>query len=193
MDCRRSSSSGDPISWPPSGEWPRRSTRFRSAKAARLPKIALTASGGRSTNDLFYLLGLSPDFWQTGLGLLAPIFTGGQLRAQVEIATAEQRAALMLYGQAALRAFSDVETTLANERILEDQQRYLEAVVAQDSDGLRLRQIRYKVGAADLLSVLDLQNRLLNAQLDLVVVRNDRLANRIGLHLALGGGFTTAP
>ena len=96
----------------------------------------------------------------------------------------------MLYGQAALRAFSDVETTLANERILEDQQRYLEAVVAQDSDGLRLRQIRYKVGAADLLSVLDLQNRLLNAQLDLVVVRNDRLANRIGLHLALGGGFT---
>ena len=83
---------------------------IQSAKAARLPKIALTASGGRSTNDLFYLLGISPDFWQTGVGFLAPIFTGGQLKAQVEIATAEQRAALALYGQAALRAFSDVET-----------------------------------------------------------------------------------
>jgi outer membrane protein, multidrug efflux system len=162
---------------------------IQSAKAARLPKIALTAAGGRSTNDLFYLLGISPDFWSVGLGLLAPIFTGGQLKAQVEIATAEQRTALALYGQAALRAFSDVETSLANERLLEDQQRYLEAVVAQDSDGLRLRQISYKVGATDLLSVLDLQNRLLNAQLDLVAVRNDRLANRIGLHLALGGGF----
>ena len=160
------------------------------AKAARLPKLALTVSGGRSTNDLFYLLGVSPDFWQTGVGLLAPIFTGGQLRAQVEIANAEQRAALALYGQAALRAFSEVETSLANERILEDQQRYLEAVVAQDSEGLRLRQVRYRVGSADLLSVLDLQNRLLNAQFDLVTVRNSRLANRIGLHLALGGGFT---
>ena len=100
---------------------------IQSAKAARLPKIALTASGGRSTNDLFYLLGVSPNFWQTGVGLLAPIFTGGQLKAQVEIATAEQRAALALFGQAALRAFSDVETSLANERLLEDQQRYLEA------------------------------------------------------------------
>src|SRR5688572_9934618 len=166
---------------------------IQSAKAARLPKIALTASGGRSTNDLFYLLGVSPNFWQTGVGSLAPIFTGGQLRAQVDIATAEQRAALALFGQAALRAFSDVETSLANERLLEDQQRYLEGVVAQESEGLRLRQVRYKVGATDLLSVLDLQNRLLNAQLDLVVVRNERLANRIGLHLALGGGFATAP
>ena len=166
---------------------------IQSAKAARLPKFALTASGGRSTNDLFYLLGVSPNFWAAGVGLLAPIFTGGALKAQVEIATAEQRAALALYGQAALRAFSDVETALANEKILEDQQRYLEAVVAQDTEGLQLRRIRYKVGAADLLSVLDLQNRLLNAEFDLISVRNDRLANRIGLHLALGGGFTPPP
>jgi multidrug efflux system outer membrane protein len=121
--------------------------------------------------------------------LLAPLFLGGALQAQVRFATAEQEASLALFGQAALRAFSEVESSLANEPVLAEQQRHLEAVLAQDTEALRLGRLRYEGGATDLMHVLDMQSRVLNSQFALVGIRNDRLANRIALHLALGGGF----
>ena len=166
---------------------------IQAAEAARLPRIALTAGGGRSSSELLRLAGVPANFWQTGLDLLAPIFTGGALQAAVRAADANQRAALALYGQAALRAFSEVENSLTRERNLSDQQRYLESVLVQDTDALRLGRLRYDVGADDLLHVLNLQARQLNTQFELIGVRNDRLATRIALHLALGGGFTPNP
>jgi len=166
---------------------------IQAAQAARLPRIALTASGGRSTSELLRLAGTPAGFWQAGVDMLAPIFTGGALKAQVDLASADQRAALALYGQTALRAFSEVEGALASEQLLADRERYLESVLAQDTDAVRLSRLRYDVGATDLLHVLQLQSRQLDSRFELINVRNDRLANRVALHLALGGGFTPPP
>ena len=163
------------------------------AQAARLPRIALTGGGGRSTSELLRLAGVGSGFWMVGLDFLAPIFTAGALQAQVRLATAEQKTALLLYGQAALRAFSEVESSLANEQLLAEQQQYLEAVLTQDVEALRLGRVRYTAGATDLLDVLQLQTRQLHTRFELIGIRNDRLANRVALHLALGGGFTPAP
>lgn len=163
------------------------------AQAARLPRIALTAGGGRSTSELLRLAGVGAGFWRAGFDLLAPIFSGGALAAQVELATAEQKAAVALYGQAALRAFSEVESSLASEQLLREQQEYLEAVLTQDSEALRLGRMRFTAGAIDLLQVLQLQARQLATRFDLIGIRNDRLTNRVALHLALGGGFTPNP
>jgi multidrug efflux system outer membrane protein len=159
------------------------------AQAARLPRITLTAFGGRSTSELLRLAGVGAGFWTLGVDLIAPIFTGGALEAEVDRMSAEQQTALALYGQTALRAFSEVESSLANEGLLADQQKYIEAVLSQDTEALRLGRLRYDVGAEDLLHVLQLQARQLNTQFELINIRNDRLANRVALHLALGGGF----
>jgi NodT family efflux transporter outer membrane factor (OMF) lipoprotein len=166
---------------------------IQAAQAARLPRIALTADGGRTDSELIRLVGAGLGFWRVGVNLLAPIFTGGALEAEVRIATAEQGAALALFGQAALRAFGEVESTLASEQLLADQYRYLEAVLAQDSEALRLGRLRYDVGAADLYHVLEMQARQLNTSFDLIAVRADQLSNRVALHLALGGGFAPPP
>jgi outer membrane protein TolC len=167
--------------------------QIQVAEAARLPRIALTGGGGHSTSELLRLAGVGAGFWTVGLEMLAPIFTGGALQAQVRVATAEQQTALVLYGQAALRAFSEVESSLASEQLLADQQQYLEAVLTQDVEAMRLGRLRYTAGATDLLHVLQLQTRQLHTRFELIGVRNDRLANRVALHLALGGGFTPAP
>ena len=164
----------------------------QSAKAARLPRFTLTGGGGRSSSELIRLVGASTSFWRLGLEMFAPIFLGGALQAQVDLATADQEAAMALFGQAALRAFSEVEGSLAGEQLLADQQRHLESVLAQDAEALRLGRLRYNAGATDLLHVLQLQARQLDTQFSLVTIRNDRLANRIALHLALGGGFLAA-
>ena len=163
------------------------------AEAARLPRIALTAGGGRSTSDLLRLAGVGAGFWRVGADIFAPLFTGGALKAQVEQATAEQKAVLALYGQTVLRAFSEVESSLASEQLLADQQRYLQNVLAQDTEALRLGRLRYDAGATDFLHVLQMQSRQLSTQFDLIAIRNGRLANRVALHLALGGGFAATP
>jgi NodT family efflux transporter outer membrane factor (OMF) lipoprotein len=167
--------------------------QIQVAEAARLPRIALTGFGGRSTSELLRLAGVGAGFWQVGIGVLAPIFTGGALEAQVRAATAEQQAALALYGQTALRAFSEVESSLGSEELLADQEQYLESVLTQDTEALRLGRLRYEAGAADLVHVLELQAKQLTTRFELIGIRNDRLANRVALHLALGGGFTLPP
>ena len=163
------------------------------AEAARLPRIALTAGGGRSTSDLLRLAGVGAGFWRVGADIFAPLFTGGALKAEVDRATAEQKAVLALYAQTVLRAFSEVESSLASEQLLADQQKYLESVLAQDTEALRLGRLRYEAGATDFLHVLQMQARQILTQYDLIAIRNGRLANRVALHLALGGGFAATP
>jgi NodT family efflux transporter outer membrane factor (OMF) lipoprotein len=159
------------------------------AEAARLPSVSLTAGGGQASNDFVNLLGVDRNFFSVGANFLAPIYTGGALEAQVQIATADQKAALAAYGQTALTAFSEVETALANERLIEEREVFLEDVVKENSAALKLAQKQYEVGQVDLLSVLIIQARLIGAEAALISIRNDRLANRVNLHLALGGSF----
>lgn len=159
------------------------------AEAARLPSVSLTAGGGQASNDLVNLLGVDRNFFNVGANFLAPVYSGGALKAQVQIATADQKAAMAAYGQTALTAFSEVETALSNERLLAEREAFLTEVVQENQAALQLAQKQYKVGRIDLLSVLIIQARLIGARAALISIRNDRLANRVNLHLALGGSF----
>jgi len=60
------------------------------------------------TNEIYQDLKFVPGFGRLGR-LLAPLYTGGYLQAQVKIANQNQKAALALYGQTLLQAFDDVE------------------------------------------------------------------------------------
>ena len=159
------------------------------AEAARLPSISLTAGGGQASNDVINLLGADRNFFSLGANFLAPIYSGGALEAQVQIATADQKAALAAYGQSALTAFSEVETTLSNEQLIGEREGFLEEVVTENKAALQLVKKQYEVGRVDLLSVLIIQARLIGAEAALISIRNDRLTNRVNLHLALGGSF----
>ncbi len=159
------------------------------AKAAKLPSIGLTASGGGSSNALTDLLGSGSDFFSLGANFFAPIDVGGQLQAQVEIETAEQDAALANYGGMALRAFGEVENALSNEVILKQRQELLEFAVEDSMKAYDIAKTQYEVGAIGVLDVLQMQARTLNSRIALVRLKNQRLAQRIDLHLALGGSF----
>ncbi len=162
------------------------------AEAARLPSLSLTATGGRVSNDLNNLLGSDPGFFNVGANFLAPIFTGGALEAQVEITEADQEAALAAYGQTALTAFSEVERSLSNEQLILEREVFLADVVTDNDQALKLAQKQYQVGRTDMLNVLINQARLIGAKASLISLQNDRLTNRVNLHLALGGSFEEA-
>ena len=96
--------------------------RIQEAKAARLPKISLTTGVSAISSDLFVLKDHSNPVWNVGANLLAPIFTGGALKTQVEIRTAEQKQAIAEYAAIGLRAFGEVEGALAAEKAARDRE-----------------------------------------------------------------------
>lgn len=163
----------------------------QQARAARLPKISLTAGAGAVDSGLATLAGVSNPVVSLGANLFAPLYSGGALKAGVDIADAQQRAVLALYGQAVLQAFKDVETALTNEQLFKEREGYLQAAVDEGGDAYRITKAQYKAGRVDLLALLQTQISLLSARSALIAIRNERLSERVNLHLALGGSFET--
>jgi NodT family efflux transporter outer membrane factor (OMF) lipoprotein len=122
-------------------------------------------------------------------GIFAPLYTGGAIEAEVERATAVQQEAIASYGQTALTAFKEVETALAGEEHLAKRQEYLQTVVEENFKAYGLVKTQYDVGKIDMLDLLSVQNKWIQARIALVDVETQRLLNRTGLHLALGGSF----
>lgn len=161
----------------------------QTAKASRLPSISLTGGAGYMTNDITQMLKLRPWVWTAGANIAAPLFTGGFLKSQVKIANADQKAALALYGQTVLQAFSEVEVALTNERFLREEQQQLAAALNNAEEVYRLEIVKYEVGQVDLQPVLQLESVLLGAKVANTQAQYELLINRIDLHLALGGSF----
>jgi NodT family efflux transporter outer membrane factor (OMF) lipoprotein len=163
------------------------------ARAARLPRISLTASGSSISSDLVFLRDRDNPAWSAGGNLLVPLFAGGALQVQVEVRTAEQKAAVAEYGRIGARAFSEVENALSSGFSLAQRVPVLEASVAENERALDLARVRYRVGTVDQRAV---QQQLLAtsaARASLARATAERLVQRVNLHLALGGGFAPAP
>jgi NodT family efflux transporter outer membrane factor (OMF) lipoprotein len=163
--------------------------RVGEARAAQLPRISLTAGGSSVSSDLIVLKDTSSPIWSLGANLLAPIYQGGALRAQVEIRSAEQKQAVAEYARAGQRAFGEVENALGAENALRDREAVLEAQIRDSARALELAQIQYRVGTVDLRAVEQNQLALYSARIALLRVQTERLAQRVNLYLALGGGF----
>ncbi len=163
--------------------------RIGEAKAAQLPRISLTAGGSTISSDVFVLQDRNNPAFSFGANLLAPIYQGGVLRAQVEIRTAEQKEAVAYYARIAQRSFSEVENALAAETALRDRELILEATVRDSERALELARIQYRIGTIDLRPVEQSQLALYSARTTKLRVQSERLAQRVNLYLALGGGF----
>jgi NodT family efflux transporter outer membrane factor (OMF) lipoprotein len=163
--------------------------RVGEARAAQLPRISLTAGGSSVSSELIQLKSTSNPIWSFGGNLIAPLYQGGALRAQVEIRTAEQRQAVAEYARMGQRAFGEVEGALAAENALRERDAILEATIRDSERALELAQIQYRVGAIDLRGVEQNQLALYSARSARLRVQSERLAQRVNLYLALGGGF----
>ncbi len=164
--------------------------RIGEAQAARLPRISLTAGISSISSDVIVLQDRDNPAWGLGVNLLAPIYQGGALRAQVDIRTTEQKLAVAAYASAGQRAFGEVENALAAEFALNDREAILQANVRDNERALELAQAQFRVGSADRRAVEQRQLALQSARTSLLRVQSERLAQRVNLHLALGGDFS---
>jgi len=163
--------------------------RIQEAKAARLPKIALTTGVSAISSDLFVLQDHENPVWNIGANLVAPIFNGGALKTQVEIRTVEQKAALAAYASAGLRAFGEVENALTNEITAREREGILAQTQADNQRAFDIVRTQFDVGKTDLRFVSQRQLALNATRSSVIRMQAEQRVQRVNLHLALGGGF----
>ncbi|MBF8722986.1 efflux transporter outer membrane subunit [Pseudomonas guariconensis] len=157
------------------------------ARAAMLPQFKLGAelgSGARTFADI-----LDSPFYTLTAGLLAPVFDNGRLRASRDLARAERQELLENYRSSILAGFSDVEQALNAIHGVDRQRQWQDEEVRQARIAFELAQQRYGAGAETLLSVLQTQRTLYDAQDQQAQLRLARLQGSVALYKALGGGW----
>ena len=164
--------------------------RIAQSRADLRPSFSLTGSTGTATNRFQDILNGDVLVWSLLSGVTQPLFNNGRLKAQVRQNEAVSREAAALYEDAVLTAYREVETTLAAEAYLAEQEAALEAATKQATAAEQLAEQRYRSGLADIITLLQSQRTALESESALLSLRRARLDNRVDLHLALGGGFS---
>lgn len=159
------------------------------ARAAMLPSLTLGADLG-SGADTFAQILRSP-YYTLSAGLAAPIFNNGRLRAERDKAQAQQEELLENYRSAIVAGFADVEKALNAISGVDDQRQWQDQEVEHAQTAFTLSQSRYQAGAETLLTVLETQRTLYQAQDQQAQLRLARLQGSVALYKALGGGWQT--
>ncbi|WP_367275164.1 efflux transporter outer membrane subunit [uncultured Erythrobacter sp.] len=163
------------------------------ARAARLPSLSLSSSLGGASSELENVLDPANLAWTIAGNLLAPIFQGGALDAQVDIAQADIDATVAIYADTAINAFTDVETALDRGVFLRARRDALEVAADRSRNALRLSNLQYGQGEIDLFDVLGVQQRVFGAESSLLALKRAQLNQYIELSLALGGDWRETP
>lgn len=153
----------------------------------RYPSLRLGGSVGSSSSEFSELFDGDFSSWSVVAGLTSPIFNAGRLKAQTEqqkllLKQQEQQYLITLFS-----AFEQVENALDLDASL--QQQYQATLKSQDNalQAETLSFEQYQAGLESYTTVLDAQTRSFVAQTSVINLKNQIIANRIQLHLALGG------
>jgi outer membrane protein, multidrug efflux system len=161
-----------------------------AAKAQLFPTVMITgfagAGGAVVSGQTFGPFGI----FQAVPSITLPIFNAGRLVAQVDLAEARTREAVVRYQQAIQGAVREVADSLVEVRKREEVRQEQVKLVAALQDASDLANTRYTGGVTNYLEVLDTETRLFGSQLTLVQAQLDNAVAAIQLYRSLGGGWT---
>lgn len=160
-----------------------------AARAAFFPNISMTGLLGFASPALGGLFSSGNYFWSFAPQIQAPIFSGGGLSGNLDLAKARKNIAVAQYEQVIQTAFREVADALAGEATYSHQLDALRSFEQSASETLRLAQLRYDSGVDSFLQVQTAEISLYTAQQTLLRTGLDSLTNRVELYKALGGGW----
>jgi outer membrane protein, multidrug efflux system len=160
-----------------------------SARAQFFPSIQLTGSGGYQSSALVSLIQPHAAFFNVVGGLTQPIFDGGVILGNFELTKAKQDELLQTYRKTVVSAFTDVDNALVAIRQTSAKLRLQREVVAASRRAFGLAEQQLKAGTADIVTVLNTQLTLFQAEDVLWQAQLARLLAVVSLYQALGGGW----
>jgi multidrug efflux system outer membrane protein len=160
-----------------------------NARAQFFPSIQLTATGGYQSSALTSLFQPHATFFNLVGGLTQPIFDGGVILGNFELTKARQDELLQTYRKTVVSAFADVDNALVAIRQTTDKLRLQRDVLVASRRAFQLSEQQLKAGTADIVTVLNTQLTLFQAEDALLQAQLARLLAIVSLYQALGGGW----
>ncbi|MCC2096243.1 MAG: efflux transporter outer membrane subunit [Hyphomicrobiales bacterium] len=164
-----------------------------AARAALYPNITLTGDTSLASQTLRNLLRPEAVGAAIAGSVAQSIFSGYNLESQVDLSRARRDELLAAYRQTILTALSDVENALIAIRKTAEQERLRAAAVRSAERAATITRQRLLEGTIDVVTLLNTQQTLFNAQDAVTLVRFQRLQAIVSLFQALGGGFSVEP
>jgi multidrug efflux system outer membrane protein len=160
------------------------------SEAEFFPEIGLTALLGKVSPQLSAFTLGGANAWGVAATATGPLFEGGRLVGQLHQAKAARDEGRLRFQQTALAALRDVSDALIlRERLAEIRAQLAREVTALDR-AVKVSSERYIAGKASYYEVLEAQQQLFPAQLNLAATQRDQQLAIVSLYKALGGGWS---
>lgn len=167
--------------------------RVGLARTAFFPKLDLTAMLGYQSDSVGNLFNWSNRTFLLGpligTALSMPLFDGGRRKGLQDNAEARLEEDVSQYRQQVLVAFKEVEDSLAELRLLDEQIAAQKASLTAALKTEKLSNKQYKEGQVSHLEVIDAQRQVLQSRLQLNQLVGAQAAASVSLIRALGGGW----
>jgi multidrug efflux system outer membrane protein len=164
-----------------------------NARAQMLPSVTLTGEGGYESALLKTLFRPESAFYTLTAGLTQPIFEGGRLQGNLDLQKGLQDQLLQNYRKAVISAFTDVDKALIAIRQTAQTERLQRDVVVSSRRAFELSEQQLRAGTLNLITLLQVQQTLFQAEDALSQTRLARLQAIVSLYQALGGGWLPKP
>jgi NodT family efflux transporter outer membrane factor (OMF) lipoprotein len=165
--------------------------RMHEARAAMLPRLTLTGTAGNTGTALNQIDDSANMISNLIAGISMPIFNGGALLSESRATVADRRAAAADYVRTSIAAWREVEGTISADQSLEVREREFTTAAEEARAAQDLAEREYARGVATLFELIDAYTRRIDAERGMITARAARVSNRIGYHVALGGGART--
>ena len=159
------------------------------ARAAFFPTITLGLVGGFESGQFPNWLTGPSALWSIGATAAETVFDAGRRRAASDQAIATYDELIADYQQTVLTSFQQVEDSLSDLRVLDEESKTQDAAVAAANRALEQSTNRYKGGIDTYLTVITAQSALLTNQRTAVSLLTRQLTSTVLLVKALGGGW----
>ena len=168
-----------------------RNFSIKVARAAFFPAITLTGSAGFQAAALNQLVGPGGLLLSLAAGLTAPIFDGGTLRGNLELAKGQYDEQLATYQKAVLQAFTDVDNALTAWHFTTEQEALQQLAVDQSRRAATIARAQMIAGTVDITTVLTTETTLLTNEDTLAQVRLARTQALLSVYMAGSGPAMT--
>jgi multidrug efflux system outer membrane protein len=160
-----------------------------SAVANLFPRITLTGSVGWESFKFGPISQNNQYVWGiTGIGL-QPIFHGGEIIGNIQIARAKQKGSYLNYQKTVLEAFEEAEKYMSRYVKRREATDILHASLKHQEEVVVLTKQLYDVGMRNYVEYLDTEIELADRQEKEVLSRTQALVDLVALYKALGGGW----
>ena len=161
-----------------------------AARAAFFPTVSLTGTYGFSSTELEGLFSGNPArAWTFAPSVSVPIFSGGRLSAELDVAKLRRETEIINYDKAVQTAFREVADELAAQKSLAEKIVSDRETLDSRRERCELTDLLYRKGSGKLLDVFLAQNDYFDAQQTLAQSCANLVAAKIRLYKALGGGI----